>query len=187
VARIKGLGMKACGRLGRLLFVTICITGMGPLRGDAAWTGALTQQALTSGFQATLPPHVSVVLGLVSKSESVPVRQLASRTGQKVHTYNVVVAHPKDVVLFVVDESAQSTIAFLLSSGGKLRKAVSYPNGGEPHELPLSEARPGLARERRYWSDYAAGSRAGPGPAPKPADVPKPADAPKPPSGPTSP
>jgi hypothetical protein len=195
--RDKELGMQACGRLDRLLIVMICIAGTGPVRGDAAWTGALTQQALRSGFQANLPPHLSVVLGLASKAESVPVRQLASRSGQKVHTYNVVVARPEDVVLFVVDERAQSTIAFLLGSGGKLRKAVSYPTGGDPHELSASEARAGLAQETRYWSAFAAGSGAGPGPsrvpppnpvkAPKPPAVPTPADAPKPPGGPTSP
>lgn len=180
--------MKARDRLGRLVFVTLCIAGMGPLKGDAAWTGALTQQALTSGFQATLPPHVSVVLGLASKIESVPVRQLVSRAGQKVHTYNVSVAHHTDVVLFLVDERALSTVAYLLTSGGKLRKAVSYQTGGEPRELTASEARPGLAREIRYWSDYAAGSKAGPAPpAPKATDAPKPTGAPKPPSGPTSP
>jgi hypothetical protein len=156
--------MKAYRRLGRLLFVTICIAGMGPLRGDAAWTGALTQQALASGFQATLPPHVSVVLGLSSGAESVPVRQLMSRVADKVHTYNVSVANPRDVVLFLADERAQSMVAYLLAPGGKLRKAVSYHFGGEPHELTASEARPGLAREKRYWSDYAAGSRAEPGP-----------------------
>lgn len=180
--------MKARDRLGRLVFVTICIAGIGPLRGDAAWTAALAQQALTSGFQATLPPHASVVLGLASKSEGVPVRQLVSRAGQKVHTFNVVIAHPKDVVLFVVDESTQSASAFLISSGGRLVKAVSYQAGGEPRELTASEARPGLVREKRYWSDYAVGSKAGPAPpAPKATDALRPTGAPKPPSGPTSP
>ena len=191
--------MNARGGLGWLVFVTACIAGTGPVRGDTAWTGVLTQQALQRGYQATLPPHVSMVLGLSTKSESVPVRQLMSRAADKVRTYNVSVANPRDVVLFLVDERARSTVAYLITRGGKLRKAVSYQFGGEPHELTSSEARPGLAREIRYWSDRAAEARTGPAPpaapasAPgpasplNPASAPKPEDAPKPPGGPTTP
>jgi hypothetical protein len=166
--------MEVRSRLGWLVSVTASIAATGPARGDTACTGVLTQQALTRGYQATLPPHVSTVLGL-SKGESVPVRQLMSRAADKVHTYNVSVAHPRDVVLFLADEHAQSTVAYLLTSGGKLRKAVSYRAGGEPQELAASEARPGLAREMRYWCDHAA---AGPASPPNPA--------PRPPGGPTT-
>jgi hypothetical protein len=158
------------------------------------WTDALTKEATTSGFQATLPPHVSMVLGLTKKGESIAVRQLVSRAGQKVHTFNVVVADKGDIVVFVVNEKEQSTVAYLLTARGTLRGAVSYQTGGEPHELAASEAKPGLAREIRYWSDYAAGGSAPKPPgaqqrvkAPNPADVPKPADSPKPPGGPTTP
>ncbi len=150
--------MNARGKLGWLVFVTACIAGMGPLRAGSGWTGVLTQEALTRGYQATLPPHVSMLLGLSSKGGSVPVRQLMSRAADKVHTYNVSVANSRDVVLFLVDERAQSTVAYLLTPGGKLRKAVSYQIGGEPRELTPAEARPGLAREIRYWSDHAPGA-----------------------------
>ena len=187
--------MYARGRLGWLVFVTVCTAGIGSVRGDTGWTGVLTQQALSGGYQAKLPPHVSVVLGLTSKGESVPVRQLLSRGADKVRTFNVSVANHRDVVLFVVDERAQSTVAYLIAPGGKLRKAVAYQIGGDPHELTASEARPGLAREIRHWSDYAAGSKAAPAPspasapnpanAPKPEEAPKPVDAPQPASSPT--
>ena len=158
------------------------------------WTNALTKEAMTSGFEVKLPPHAAMVLGLAKKGESIAVRQLVSRAGQKVHTFNVVVADKVDIVVFVVNEKEQSTVAYRLTARGRLRRAVSYQTGGEPHELAASEAQPGLAREIRYWSDYAAGGSAPRPPsaqqpvkAPNPAGVPKPADSPKPPMSPTTP
>lgn len=152
------------------------------------WTKVLTQQALARGYDAKLPPNISLVLGLADKGESVPVRQLVGRVEQKVHTYNVSAANHDDLVLFLADEASQSFAAYRLTAGGKLRKAVTYQAGGQPQELMAEKARLGLARERRYWSDYAAGSppqSTTPG-TPKPAPAPKPEDSPKPPSGPTS-
>lgn len=151
-----------------------------------SWTKRLSEQALTSGYQAKLPPHISTVLGL-SKGEGVPVRQLVSRAGQKVHTFNVSVADHR-VVLFLNDEQAQSAVAYLLGPGGKLHTAVSYQAGGEPSELTGSEARSGLAREIRYWSDYAASNPGTPPPrVPTPATAPKPDETPRPPGSPTTP
>jgi hypothetical protein len=152
----------------------------------ASWTKRLTQQALASGYEAKLPPHVSMVLGL-AKGEAVPVKQLVSRAGQKVHTFNVSVADHR-VVLFLNDEQAQSAVAYLLGPGGKLRTAVSYQAGGEPSELTGTEARSGLAREIRYWSDYAVSNPGTPPPgAPTPAAPLKPDETSRPPGGPTTP
>src|SRR2546429_4865468 len=46
------------------------------------WTNALTKEAMTSGFEAKLPPHAAMVLGLAKKGESIAVRQLVSRAGR---------------------------------------------------------------------------------------------------------
>ena len=121
-----------------------------------SWTAALTQQALTSGYTSSVPPHVALVLGLSPKSEAIQTRQLVSRAEQTVHTFNVSAAEPHRVVLFVVDERAHKTVVYLVSTAGKLRKAVSYEPGGEPHDLPDAQARSGLAREVRFWSEHAS-------------------------------
>ena len=155
--------MSTRGHLGGLALLLLgSVPSLGHTQNATTSTEVLTQKALTSGFQAKLPPHISVVLGLAKQEASLDVRQLVGRVDQKVHTLNVSVANHRDVVLFLVDERAQSTVAYLIAPRGKLRKAVSYRTGGEPQELTAAEARPGLAREIRYWSSYAAGSQTGP-------------------------
>jgi hypothetical protein len=154
--------MNLRGGFGSGMATLVCLWAAAAALAQTSWTSVLTQQALTAGFPAAVPPHVAMVLGLTPKEEGVPVKQLVSRADQQVHTFNVSVAKPRELVIFSVDEKTQKTVVYLLSAAGKLRKAVSYQTGGEPHELPATEARTGLAREVRFWSDRAAES------APKP-------------------
>ena len=101
---------------------------------------------------AKLPPHVSSVLGLADPAQGVEVRQLLAREGQRVRTYNVSVAHHRELVLFNADEQTGTVSAYLLSPAGRLRQAVSYHAGGDPQVLQAHEAREGFAREVRFWS-----------------------------------
>jgi hypothetical protein len=116
------------------------------------WTEALTQQALTSGFLTRLPPTVSVALGLAKGNEGTDVRQLISKSGHQVRTFNVCVARQSDLVVFNVDARTGATVAYLIGADARLRKAVSYQAGGEAREIPAANAGPGLAREARFWS-----------------------------------
>jgi hypothetical protein len=143
--------------------VLVCVLGVGQTRGETPWTAVLTQQALAAGYPATLPPNLSMVLGLGTQGKSVQVRQLVTRAEQKVRTFNVSVAHHRDLVIFFVDEGTQATVAYLLGPGGRLRKAVSYQIGAQPRELSASEAHAGYVAEVRYWSGRA--QEVGPSPA----------------------
>jgi hypothetical protein len=165
--------MNLRGSFGAGMATLVCVLAAAVSPAETSWTSVLTQQALSAGFPATVPPHVAMVLGLTPKGEGVPFKQLVSRADQQVHTFNVSVAKPREVVIFSVDEKTQKTVVYLLSAAGKLRKAISYQTGGEPHELPATEARTGLAREVRFWSDRAA-ERA-PQPPASPQPVPNPA------------
>jgi hypothetical protein len=120
-----------------------------------AWVASLTQQALASGFLTRLPPTVSVALGLAKGSEGTDVRQLISKSGHQVRTFNVCVAKQSDLVIFDVDARAGKTGAWLLGPDGQMRKAVSYQAGGEAREMAVADARAGLARETRFWSGRA--------------------------------
>src|SRR5205823_8336882 len=136
---LKGIALVLAGAL-----------GLAHAENAPPWTNALTKEAMTSGFEAKLPPHAAMVLGLAKKGESIAVRQLVSRAGQKVHTFNVVVADKGDIVVSVANEKEQSTVAYRPTARGRLRRAVSYQTGGEPHELAASEAQPGLGAGSRY-------------------------------------
>jgi hypothetical protein len=155
--------MSAGIRIRSFAAVLVCVLGVGQTRGETPWTAVLMQQALTAGHPSTLPPNVSTVLGLAAQGKSVEVRQLVTRADKKVRTFNVSVAHHRDLVIFSVDEGTQATVAYLLAPGGKLRKAVSYQTGGPPRELSAAEANVGFAGEVRYWSGRAR--ELGPGPA----------------------
>lgn len=161
--------MNLRGSFGPGMVTLVCLLAAAAALAQTSWTSVLTQQALTRGFPTTVPPNVAMVLGLTPKAEGVPVKQLVSRADQQVHTYNVSVAKPRALVLFSVDEKARNTVVYLLSGAGKLRKALAYQTGGEPHELAAAEARAGLAREVSFWSARAAES------APKPPADPPPA------------
>ncbi|HYL71708.1 MAG TPA: hypothetical protein VEY89_10455, partial [Candidatus Dormibacteraeota bacterium] len=155
--------------LGSLLLAAL--TALAPAA--TPWTATLTQQALTSGYNSSIPPHVAQVLGLSPQGTAVETRQLVSRAEQTVRTFNVSVTEPHRVVLFVVDERAHKTVVYLVSGAGKLRKGVSYEPGGEPHDLPDAQARSGLAREVRFWSEHAtATTPAAPPGAPPAANTP---------------
>jgi hypothetical protein len=137
---------------------------------DSPWTAPLIKQALSGGYKKSVPPVLSLVLGLAAKAEAVETRQLVRSDGQKIHTFDVVSASPHQVVLFVVDEAAHSSVTYLLSASGKLRKAVSYDIGAAPHDVPEAQARAGLARERRFWT--AQSSAPAPTSAPPPGTPP---------------
>ena len=123
--------------------------------GRPPWPEVLTRQALASGYLTRLPPTVSVALGLDKAKEGTDVRQLISKSGHQVRTFNVSVAKNGDVVLFTVDARTGATNAYLIGPDAQLRKAVSYQAGAEAREMPAADARAGLAREARFWSGRA--------------------------------
>lgn len=132
-----------------MLFSLLCATFV---YGKPPWTQALTQQALSSGFLTRLPPAVSVALGLAKAEQGTDVRQLITKAGHQVRTFNVSVANQNDLVVFNVDARTGATVAYLVGADATLRKAVSYQAGGEAHEVAAEEARAGLAREAHFWA-----------------------------------
>jgi len=129
------------------------------------WAQTLTQQALDSGFLSRLPPNVSVVFGLAKPQEGTDVRQLLSKEGHQVRTFNVSVANHADVVIFNVNAQSGATVAYLITPEGQLRKAVAYQSGGQAKELSAADAKAGLAHEKKFWSARAKPAKASAAPA----------------------
>jgi hypothetical protein len=124
----------------------------GQLPAAAPWAETLTQQALNSGFLTRLPAPVSVAFGLAKAEEGTEVRQLLSKSGHRVRTFNVSVANHADVVVFNINAQTGATLAYLVTPDGRLRKAVSYQAGGAAEALAAADAQAGLAREAHFWS-----------------------------------
>jgi len=146
----------------------------GPGHAATPWVQTLTQEALDSGFLSRLPPNLSLVFGLSKPQEGTDVRQLLAKEGHRIRTFNVSMANHSDVVIFNVNAQSGVTVAYLVTPTGQLRKAVSYPSGGQARELSAADAKAGLAHERQFWSARAKK------PAPAPAAPPAPAGQPGP-------
>src|SRR5215469_9333982 len=93
-----------------LVWATLC-AGALEAAAPTPWTRTLTQEALDNGFLSRLPPNVSLVLGLAKPEEGTDVRQLVSKEGHQVRTFNVSVANHADVVLFNVNAQSGATAA----------------------------------------------------------------------------
>jgi hypothetical protein len=131
----------------------LCLLLALPLQAAGPWAQTLTQQALSSGFLQRLPVAVSKALGLPKPDEGSDVRQLLTKDGRRIRTFNVSVADHNDLVIFNIDARAGANVALLVSADGTLRKAVSYQSGGsDTRELSAADARAAMAREVRFWS-----------------------------------
>jgi hypothetical protein len=114
------------------------------------------RRVLKDGKRASLPPHLSLVLGLADGEKSLAVRQTGLRVATDVRTFNVAnVQKRHPVVLVKHNEATQFTRAILLGPGGQLDRAVSYKTGAAPQPLPDAEARAALREELEFWSHEA--------------------------------
>ena len=137
---------------------TVALAGLllpPPVAAAPSWLDRLTDQALSAGADAQLPPHLTVVLGLAADEQSTPVRQLVARVDHLVHTFNVSATDRRTVVIILADEQSHATTAYLVSKGGRLRKTVAYGPDQPTELLSAPQAQAGFARERRYWSERA--------------------------------
>lgn len=104
------------------------------------------------GQDATLPPHISTLLG-VSKEEELPVKQHVVRSGNLVQGFDVSVTNKNDVVLFVVDETTNDQSLYLTSPGGTLRRVVSVKAGiGEVVRITSNDQK-AFVKETQFWTD----------------------------------
>jgi len=162
--------MRACIR--RIGLMTLAAAAMfaGALQAASTtpWAQTLAQEALDSGFLSRLPPNISVVFGLAKPQEGTDVRQLLSKEGHEVRTFNVSVANHADIVIFNVNAQSGATKAYLITPDGQLRQAVAYQQGGQAKELAAADAKAGLAREKKFWSARAKSAKAPPAPATQP-------------------
>ncbi len=113
-------------------------------------------QTFHKGRNAKLPPHISTLLG-ISQEQECPVMQAAERNGTMVRGLDVSVANQNDVVLFVVDETANDQTLYLTSTHGTLRKVVSVRAGEGKVSRITDDDRETFEKEKKFWIDRLAG------------------------------
>lgn len=107
---------------------------------------------LEKGMHAKLPPHLSTLLGL-SREEECPVMQGVVRTVTQVQGFDVSVANKKDIILFVVDETANDQNLYLTSPEGMLRKVVSVKAGVGAAVRITDKEKKAFEKEKQFWVD----------------------------------
>jgi hypothetical protein len=107
------------------------------------------------GGHTDLPPHISTLLGL-SQEQTCPFMQGVVRTGSKVQGFEVSVKDKNDIVLFVVDETANDQNLYLTSPNGTLRKVVAVKAGVGQETRISTKDREAFEKEKQYWLDRVA-------------------------------
>ncbi len=107
---------------------------------------------LKEGVHAKLPPHLSTLLGLTMEEEC-PVIQGVVRTAKVVQGFDVSTSIKADVVLFVVDETANNQTLFLTSKEGVLRRVVKVEAGVGRVEKIIDKDRKAFEKEKAFWLD----------------------------------
>jgi len=135
------------------LVVAVAMSAAVSALGASGSLAGLVEAVLRNGPSSRLPAHLSVVLGISPIEQETAVKQAVVHDGQTVRTFNVCAANAADIVIMSYNEQSRSTKAYLVSPGGKLRKAVSYQAGAPANERSLADARHDLAVEIKFWTD----------------------------------
>jgi hypothetical protein len=110
------------------------------------------ERVFQKGVPAKLPPHISTLLGLTREADC-PVKQIAVRTGTVVQGFDVSVSNKKDIILFVVDESANDQTLYLTSPTGTLRKLVRVKAGEGAVARITNQDKKAFEKEKQFWVD----------------------------------
>ena len=86
--------------------------------------------------------------------------QGVARTGTLVQGLDVSANNKKDIVFFVVDETANNQDLYLTSPEGTLRKVVSVKAGVGSEVRITDKERSAFEKEKQFWVDRLAPSAA---------------------------
>ena len=110
-------------------------------------------KTLEQGHDASLPPHISHLLGISPDEQKVPVKQQFAEMGQTVRGFEVSAEKHDDIVIFVENPSQGESTFYLISARGSARKVVSIKAGVGYDRIPTAADRKDLATEKQYWID----------------------------------
>lgn len=111
------------------------------------------------GVHGKLPPHLSTLLGISAAETECPVMQSVERAGTVVRGFDVSVANKNDIVLFVVEETANDQMLYLSSPDGILRKVVSVTAGVGRVVRITDTTKKAFEKEKQFWLNRLSPSR----------------------------
>ncbi len=107
-------------------------------------------KTLEQGHDATLPPHVSNLLGISPQEHEVPVKQFAEM-GEPIRGFEVAIAEHNNVIMFVESRATNETTFYLTSPKGVLRRVLSITEGVGHPRIPNIGDKAAFEKEKHYW------------------------------------
>jgi len=141
-----------------LLILLLAVSGLAAQTQKSA--GSQTTRSLAraierteaEGHDASLPPHVSDLLGISPDKHEVPVKQLV-QMGEPIRGFEVSTLKPNDVVIWVESPAQKQTTFYLMSRRGTLRRVLAVIEGtGHPRQ-PTKDDQTAFAKEKQRWVD----------------------------------
>lgn len=117
-------------------------------------------QTAVHGHDATLPPHISHLLGISPEEKEVPVKQFVEIT-EPVRGFDVSTAEHNDIVIFVENRVAKESTFYLTSRRGVLRKVLSIREGVGYDRAPTAADKEAFEVQKQYWLDQLAPIKSG--------------------------
>jgi hypothetical protein len=121
--------------------------------GDRGQIARAVDTVLKAGLKATMPPHVSDMLGIASGGKECPVAQRFERNGKLVLGFNVSTTNKNDIVIFVTDEGKNEDTYYLTSPLGRLRRVLAVKEGTGNLQRPAAKEKAAFEKELRFWLD----------------------------------
>jgi len=109
-------------------------------------------RTLEQGRDATLPPHISHLLGISPQEHEVPVKQF-TQMGEPIRGFEVSKDEHNNVVVFVERRAQKKTTFYLTSPRGRLRRVLSVIEGVGYDRLPTENDKQEFEKEKLYWVD----------------------------------
>lgn len=109
-------------------------------------------RTLEQGRDATLPPHISHLLGISPQEHEVPVKQF-TQMGEPIRGFEVSRDEHNNVVVFVERRAQKKATFYLTSPRGRLRRVLSVIEGVGYDRLPTESDKKEFEIEKQYWID----------------------------------
>jgi hypothetical protein len=163
--RMKSSVVSSCLRLqrfritGAVLAIAVALAGSLSSQSAPQTTPKKDLRLLTAvkkvveqGHDATLPPHISNLLGISPNETAIPVKQLVTM-GELIRGFDVSQVQRDDIVIFVEDHAKNESTFYLTSPTSRLRKLLSVRGGVGYDRKPTAGDREAFAKEKTYWLD----------------------------------
>lgn len=152
---MKSLIVLASFAIGATVLAVAVPASRKPVAQPNAELAAAAETAVQLGFQGSLPPHISTLLGL-TREQTCAVRQGVLRSNGKIQGIDVSEKNHNDIVIFIADETSRDQTFYLTSRSGALRRLLTVKQGIGYVVKPTKADVEAFQKEKKMWKERLA-------------------------------